>query len=135
DRQPAFLLRGDEREPHVPLAADAEMRAGSHDDAPLEQPRRERLRRLALWDGDPEVHRRRAAGDLQALAREQLEEELTLAPIALAVPLDVCFVLPGDDRRALDEQLRRRPDGWAELPQRRDRALVSGDEAGTVARH
>ena len=48
---------------------------------------------------------------------------------------DVRLVAPGDDRGALDELLRRRPDGRAECLQRRDQRRIAGREAAAVAGH
>ena len=101
----------------------------------FEQPLGERLRRLACGHLGPEVHRRRAAGDANALAAEEVEEERPLAAVACPRLRDVLLVTPGDHRRALDELLRRRADGRPECLQRPDQRRVAGGEAAAVAGH
>jgi hypothetical protein len=101
----------------------------------LEQPLGEALGALAVRHGDPEVHRRRAPGDADPRTCEQVEEAGALARVALAGGGHVLLVVPGDDRRPLDEFLRRRADRRPERLQRRDQIGVAGDEARAVAGH
>src|SRR6185295_4732940 len=76
-----------------------------------------------------------ASRDAYSLARKRREQCLPLASIDRARALDVLLVVPGDDRRALHELLRRRADRRPELLERGDEILVGGDEPGAVAGH
>ncbi len=95
----------------------------------------ERLGRLALGYGDPEVHRGRAARVAQPDAREQVEERRTLARVRAPCALDVGLVAPGDDRRPLDELLRRRAHVRAVALEGVNEDGVAGDEARAEACH
>jgi hypothetical protein len=84
---------------------------------------------------DPEVHARVARRDAVAAMLQRAGQELALAPIRLARARDVLLVLPGDDRRALHELLRRRPHRRPEGLERRDHLRRSRDEARAIPRH
>ena len=101
----------------------------------LQQAGREGLGALALRHLDPEVHGRLAACDPQPAAREDAEQDLTLAAIGLAGALDVRLVVPGDDGRALDEFLRDRAHCRPERPQQRDQLGRRSDESRPIAGH
>ena len=91
--------------------------------------------RLAGGNLGPDVHRRRAAGDSNALACEEVEEERPLAAVPCAGLGHVLLVAPGDHRRALDELLWSGADGRPERLQRRDQRRIAGRETAPVARH
>ena len=64
---------------------------------------------------------------------DQVLDDVALAPVDLPRPLDVLLVVPRDDRRALDELLRRGPDGRPVRSQRVDQpgeSVGAGNEPG-----
>src|SRR5207253_9958577 len=109
-----LLLWWDERDADVSLAEAPEVRARRDDDAVLQQARREGLGLVVRRYLDPEVHRGGSPAEGKALAGEELDERLAAAPVSVPGPPDVILVAPGDDRRALDEELGGRPHRRAE---------------------
>src|SRR5207302_6506800 len=103
--------RRHERDADVPLAARAEIGARRDDDTAAEQPLRALLRALARRYLCPEVHGRLAAGDAPAEGIQRTEHDLALVAVDVAHARDVLLVPPRDDRRALHELPRCRPDG------------------------
>ena len=128
----ALLERRHEREADVALAARPEDLAGGDDDAALEQ-------RVGVGPDDPEVHRRLARDDLPAARLDRRDQHVALRAVARARLLDVALVVPGDDRGALHELLRRRSDGRPVRLQRGDdlrrrrRRSRSGSRSSTSA--
>src|SRR3954467_15149848 len=133
---PALVEGGDERRTHVALAAGAEERAGGDDDAELvEEPQREGLGVAVAGDAEPEEEARVAAGRLEPDPLQRGQDDVPLAPVALARLDDMLLVAPGDDRRALHERRRRGADVRPVALQCRDELAVAGREARAVAGH
>ena len=93
------------------------------------------LGRLAGRHLEPQIHRCVAPGYANSLASECREQRLAFTAVGRARAFDVFLVVPGDDRCALHELLRRRADGRPELFQRGDQIRVGRDEPGAIARH
>ena len=74
-----------------------------------------------------------AAGHVHAVPSEQVEEDRTFGRVPRPVVLDVALVAPGGDAGALDELLRRDPDGRAQSLQRAP--MRSGSPAAKPLRY
>src|SRR2546421_9594427 len=129
-RPPALVLGRNQSEADVPRSRGPEEFARRYDDAVLEQARDDVVRHL-----DPEVHARAARSNAKAAALEGRGDDLALPPVRLAGACDVLLVLPGDDRRPLDEFLWCCADGGAKSLQRGDQVRRGGNETRPVAGH
>ena len=83
----------------------------------------------------PQEERRVAACAAQAHRLQRGQHRVALGPVALAHLVDVRLVVPGRDRRPLEELRRRDADVRPVLLQRGDDLGIAGDEPRAVAGH
>ena len=128
---------GNERDPHVALAAGAEERARARRRRRARSSRSaQRLGVAVAGHAAPAEERRRPADVLEAdRVAARARARRAWPGSASRVVLDVRLVAPRGDRRALHERLRRHAERRAHLLHRRDQQRVAGDEPRAVARH
>ena len=90
---------------------------------------------LAGRHGDPEVHRGRTSGVAQPLAPQDVEQQRALPPVRPPGASHVALVAPGDDRRPLDELLRRGAHIRPEPSERGDQLGIARHEAAAEPGH